>query len=231
MALHPFERAGLGVAPFHAVGFRERVYQPHPDAPRRPGGTCDYCGRAITYEVLVEGADGSRFGVGTDCAEKVWGEGKERLLRFIDEEKRALTKERRRLLRESKRDLSYEEKLFARLEERAREILSTEFAVTYAELFVQALAKHRAPAGKVWVGGNNVRVYLPKRNYVIVTGDGAIEMTYRDQLTLDLGKLSPPQQDAFEAAVVHYEADIPEVSQVHDLRVLELAEQLYNNLG
>lgn len=42
------------------------------------GGTCDHCGRAIMNKVHFEAADGTRFHVGVDCAEKAGFSGFER---------------------------------------------------------------------------------------------------------------------------------------------------------
>lgn len=67
---HPFERAGLGKAPFRYVGTEVKVYRACPDAPEQPGGRCDYCGNGIKYNCVIVGADGSRFMVGTDCVRK-----------------------------------------------------------------------------------------------------------------------------------------------------------------
>lgn len=37
-----------------------------------PGPTCDYCGMGIRYVVMVRSADGKEFGIGTDCAMKLY---------------------------------------------------------------------------------------------------------------------------------------------------------------
>lgn len=65
--MHPFERAQLGVAPFKFVGCVENVFQAAPGEPIRAGGSCDYCGNGIRYEMHIEGADGKKFKVGSDC--------------------------------------------------------------------------------------------------------------------------------------------------------------------
>ena len=43
-SIHPFEAAGLGLAPFRFVGMDEKVYVAFPGAPAQAAGTCDYCG-------------------------------------------------------------------------------------------------------------------------------------------------------------------------------------------
>lgn len=76
--LHPFEAVGLGLAPFRYVGMEEKVGPITLDngvqvgSPGQPMGTCDYCGQGIAYCVGVESADGKRFVIGMDCAEKLY---------------------------------------------------------------------------------------------------------------------------------------------------------------
>jgi hypothetical protein len=70
VGMHVFERAGLGKAPFRCIGFAEVVYQAHPDAPRQPGGSCDYCGTGIMLQCKIKSADGRVFKVGSDCVAK-----------------------------------------------------------------------------------------------------------------------------------------------------------------
>ena len=75
VGVHEFERAGLGKAPFRCVGYFEKVYQASPDSPRQPGGSCDYCGTAITLHCQIRGADGATFVVGSDCVAKTGDAG------------------------------------------------------------------------------------------------------------------------------------------------------------
>ena len=56
--LHPFERRGLGSAPFRFVGLR------------REQGNCAYCGRLIAWSCRVADADGREAVVGTDCVQR-----------------------------------------------------------------------------------------------------------------------------------------------------------------
>ncbi len=69
-AVHPFEKAGLGKAPFHCTGITTRVYQSCPGAPVQPGGCCAYCGTGIKDCFIIKSADGKRFEVGCDCVVK-----------------------------------------------------------------------------------------------------------------------------------------------------------------
>lgn len=78
-SVHPFERAGLGVAPFRFVGMFSD-FGPHfcemngvrveVGAHGQPMGTCDYCGQGIGYCFTIRSADGREFVVGSDCVAK-----------------------------------------------------------------------------------------------------------------------------------------------------------------
>lgn len=77
-ATHPFQKAGLGLAPFKFVGYEERR-GPMPlgdgismiGSPGQPMGTCDYCGTGIAGCYMVKSADGKHFIVGCDCVQKL----------------------------------------------------------------------------------------------------------------------------------------------------------------
>lgn len=83
--IHPFEKAGLGLAPFRFVGF-STDYGPHHlvikganglpvevtvGAPGQPMSSCDYCGQGIGDVYHVKSSDGRSFKVGCDCIRKV----------------------------------------------------------------------------------------------------------------------------------------------------------------
>jgi hypothetical protein len=84
---HPFERAGLGKAPFRFIALRDTAEGANADnglvkvgeldgvaeVHTKPGGTCAYCGTYIIVMVDVVSSDGHKFHVGTDCAEKTCG--------------------------------------------------------------------------------------------------------------------------------------------------------------
>jgi hypothetical protein len=88
--VHPFERAGLGSAPFRFVGCTREVYVACPGAPIQPGASCDYCGTAIMQACWIVGSDGRRFKVGNECVRKTHGKG-ERLRTQVE---RAIAKQR-----------------------------------------------------------------------------------------------------------------------------------------
>lgn len=69
--LHPFERAGLGVAPFALTACRENWYVACQGADRQPGGTCDFCLTGIAHEFHIKSSDGKTFKVGCDCVMKL----------------------------------------------------------------------------------------------------------------------------------------------------------------
>tara|TARA_Y100000310_G_scaffold242237_1_gene246377 strand:- start:79 stop:708 length:630 start_codon:yes stop_codon:yes gene_type:complete len=79
-AVHRFEAAGLGKAPFRYVGVEERRavavqtadgFTVSGGAPGQPTGTCDFCGTGIAQCCVVRSADGREFIVGNSCIEKV----------------------------------------------------------------------------------------------------------------------------------------------------------------
>lgn len=70
-ALHPFERAGLGKAPFRFVGMTVSKFQAAPGEPVRAGSSCDYCPSAIMKVYWIQSADGREFKVGCECVRKV----------------------------------------------------------------------------------------------------------------------------------------------------------------
>lgn len=75
--IHPFERAGLGKAPYRVTGSYESKYQAipgDPNCPIQPGSSCDYCAAGIMLVVKVRSADGRDFKVGCDCAGRVYQE-------------------------------------------------------------------------------------------------------------------------------------------------------------
>ncbi len=87
--LHPFERAGLGLAPFRFVGSHEEKYQACQGAPVQPGASCDYCGTAIMVVCVIQSSDGKRFKVGCDCVAKTYAECDVSMDRYSDASKLA----------------------------------------------------------------------------------------------------------------------------------------------
>jgi len=72
---HPFEKAGLGKAPFSCTHVTENVFA-LPDGTSKAGGCCDYCGTGIRWEFWIKGsvAGAKQFKVGCDCVAKTgWG--------------------------------------------------------------------------------------------------------------------------------------------------------------
>jgi hypothetical protein len=66
---HPFEKAGLGKAPFRCIGVEEMVFT-MPDGESKAGGACQYCGTGIRWAYQIKSSDGAHFHVGCDCVEK-----------------------------------------------------------------------------------------------------------------------------------------------------------------
>ena len=72
---HPFEKSGLGKAPFSCTGVSENVWE-NGDGTTKGGGVCDYCGTGIRWEFWIKGsvAGAKQFKVGCDCVAKTgWG--------------------------------------------------------------------------------------------------------------------------------------------------------------
>ena len=102
---HPFEFAGLGLAPFKFVSMAEKWFNPtsgslaYDSRQSKPGSSCDYCGTAIAREFHCISSDGKMFKVGCDCIEKV---GDHKLLaaaKSADKAaKRAVNNEKRKIV-------------------------------------------------------------------------------------------------------------------------------------
>lgn len=73
--IHPWEKAGLGTAPFRYTGYERITYQACRDAPIQPGSTCDYCGTAISSVYWIRSNDGRTFKVGSTCVGKTNARG------------------------------------------------------------------------------------------------------------------------------------------------------------
>jgi hypothetical protein len=79
--VHPFEKAGLGKAPFRYIGqvpqdicHGERLLSSRDESVRfttKPGGTCDACGTYIVDMFRIVSSDGQESVVGCDCILKV----------------------------------------------------------------------------------------------------------------------------------------------------------------
>ena len=80
-AVHVFERAGLGRAPYTLTAVEYLRFQACPGAPWRSGASCDYCGTGIVETCWLLSADGRRFKVGNDCIRRAGDRG---LRRAID---------------------------------------------------------------------------------------------------------------------------------------------------
>ena len=115
--LHPFEKAGLGVAPFRCIGVRENVYLVG-DGSSKAGGSCDYCGTGIRWEYLINSTAGKMFKVGCDCVAKTGS-----IVRGFKEERtklrRAITESRTKAARELRQQEYVARKLAQRQENQA----------------------------------------------------------------------------------------------------------------
>ena len=98
--IHPFEKAGLGRAPFRLVFVEERrgpIRYVDPKtgiemtcgSPGQPMGSCAYCATGIATCCGILSADGKRFIVGSDCVRKT---GQASLIENTEREVRKLKK-------------------------------------------------------------------------------------------------------------------------------------------
>lgn len=127
-SVHPFEEAGLGLAPFKFIGvFEDRGPHRFVDkatgvemeigAPGQPMGSCAYCGQGIALCCTILSADGKRFTVGCDCVAKV-ARSDNRVSPILTEVER-WKKERAAEKREAKRQAAWQRSLEVRAEARA----------------------------------------------------------------------------------------------------------------
>ena len=140
--IHVFQKAGLGLAPFHCVGFASipspSLAEQNPTAynnalallPRGIGcGSCQYCGTAIMHNFIIESSDGHRFVVGSDCVAKTGDAG---LIREVKVRRVRAKQEKREAARKLAR--ADREALWAA----ERAIRAEEFKVQHAALIEAA---------------------------------------------------------------------------------------------
>jgi len=101
---HPFEKAGLGKAPFSCTGVSENVWD-NGDGTTKGGGVCDYCGTGIRWEFWIKGsiAGARQFKVGCDCVAKT-GRGIENFEKVRADHTRARRQEGAEKRAEKKRE-------------------------------------------------------------------------------------------------------------------------------
>lgn len=99
--VHPFERAGLGKAPFRFLGVEENVIK-HPDGREQAGGCCDYCYTGIRYEFRILSSDGRVSKVGCDCILKL-DRADNRLIKQAEAAKLAIERTKRKQREEARK--------------------------------------------------------------------------------------------------------------------------------
>jgi hypothetical protein len=111
---HPFERSGLGIAPFKCIGVERRVgpirtmiapgITQEVGSPGQPMGTCDHCGTGIADCYIIVDANGKRFVVGSSCVVKTTKEAKDKGLGYSHHQiVRAMREERNNAFRQALR--------------------------------------------------------------------------------------------------------------------------------
>lgn len=128
--VHPWERAGLGKAPYRVVGTYESKYQACHGAPIQPGTSCDYCGQGIMYVCAIRSADGKEFKVGCDCVGRVYqecaGTDAERAMRAIWDKAREPMRKAERARRQARAAAQADAAAAQLADEDVREILAAE---------------------------------------------------------------------------------------------------------
>lgn len=118
---HPFERAGLGKAPFRYVGMQAQEISYGQAVIGRaggvpittaPGGSCAYCGNYIVNMFNVKSSDGRIFHVGSDCVEKVAASAPQAMLTIVAAVKRDLGKKTRERNKERMAERAEEARIF-----------------------------------------------------------------------------------------------------------------------
>lgn len=143
-AIHDFEKAGLGRAPFRCVGVASipsaSLAEANPQAynnalamlPKGLGcGSCSYCGTGIMHNYIIVSADDRRFVVGSDCVARTGDAG--------------LTKQTRAVRLQVVREQRAERSRMKRAEREAiwaaeREARADDFRLAYADLIKRAEA-------------------------------------------------------------------------------------------
>ena len=105
-AIHPFEKSGLGAAPFrllYCVSLPSpSLAEQNPEAYNRAmreavasgaKGTCEHCGMAITHNFIVQSSDLRRSAVGSDCVGKT---GNRALIAAVEVEAAKIRKAQRK---------------------------------------------------------------------------------------------------------------------------------------
>lgn len=132
---HPWEIAGLGLAPFSFLGMTENAFR-MPNGSSKAGGSCDYCGTGIRYEFHCASSDGRRFKVGCDCIARCHLPAET----IVVQATRTL-KEHQRKARREKREISRKAEREARQDERAakREAIKVQLAMDPLYLRITAV--------------------------------------------------------------------------------------------
>lgn len=109
-AVHAFERAGLGKAPFVCVGRSVELFTIPGTGIIKSGTSCDYCGTAIANTFWILSSDGRKFKVGCDCVRKTADQG---LIKEVKKLDKKAKKEKRDAVRAEKRENARKERLKA----------------------------------------------------------------------------------------------------------------------
>lgn len=152
--IHLFENAGLGKAPFRFIGVfklpskavadhNPLAYQTQMEAipPGWGMGSCHYCGTGLTYNYMIESADGQKFVVGSECVRHTGDAG---LIRAVEVEERRKRGEKADAKAKVLRDAAQIERDKLELEQRERNDSFGYGHQTDAEVIYGIATKHTA---------------------------------------------------------------------------------------
>lgn len=133
LKIHPWEDAGLGLAPFKCLGVEHRVgpiryaeggVMVEIGSPGQPMGTCDFCGQGIADCYMIVSKDGKKFVVGSDCVRRTYQEAETQLPPSVRKAIADNAREKREARAQAKREKLAA--LLAPLLEQARGILGAQ---------------------------------------------------------------------------------------------------------
>ncbi len=115
MQTHPFEKAGLGKAPFRCIGYELQLFVAYPGATPRAGASCDYCGTSIAnvFKIKGSGPNDVTFKVGCDCVAKTADRDLIVAVKANQKERRAVAKQARNEARAARRTSTAAERFAA----------------------------------------------------------------------------------------------------------------------
>jgi hypothetical protein len=173
--IHPWEDAGLGLAPFRCLGVERRIgpikYQDpkYPGitteigSPGQPMGTCDFCGQGIADCYIIVSKDGKKFVVGSDCVRRTYQEAETELPATVRKAIADNAREKREAKAQAKRDKL--RAIMERLREQAKAALAADPALftTEAHPAIPSKTLRDYYEWMLFYAGDERRIYISKQ--------------------------------------------------------------------